>query len=330
MILHTQEKPAGNYCGNMTAFPRISMSLATHTGKLTLLTLFSHGEFPSPSVLNDRAQAEPKVLEQLQIPSAISSIIRGFTTSKANSFENMLEPLFKLLRLSADIACRMAKPEVFQRLLERLRHPKAIVRLNLLRILRTICDVHPQRQGLIAQYDLFDAVEQLAENDKAVLVKEMAKEIMSQGWMERSVSSTGSESRSDSLGSSFSEAWVKTGHNSSDGIGELEIPKRRVDEFVLPTRATESREPAKDKRKSLYEMTSSFARMSLGGSNPKEKPSGKEEVKDLRVAQIRERPSHTRTNSAGVVMEEITLKPLRVPKRSSMFVQRGASQTVRR
>ena len=42
---------------------------------------------------------------------------------------------------------------------------------NLLRILRTICDVHPQRQGLIAQYALFDAVEKLVENDKAVLVK---------------------------------------------------------------------------------------------------------------------------------------------------------------
>ena len=243
----------------------------------------------------------------------------------------MLEPLFKLLRLSADLACRMAKPEVFQRLLERLRHPKAIVRLNLLRILRTICDVHPQRQGLIAQYDLFDAVEQLAENDKAVLVKELAKEIMSQGWMERSVSSTGSESRSDSVGSTFSEAWVKTGHNSSDGIGELEIPKRRVDEFAPPPppRISDSREPTKDKRKSSYDMTSSFAKMSLNSSS-REKPVSREDIKDHRIAQIRERPSHTRTNSAGVVMEEITLKPLRVPKRSSMFVQRGVSQTVRR
>ena len=279
---------------------------------------------------NGRAQAEPKVLEQLQIPSAISCIIRGFTTSKANSFENMLEPLFKLLRLSADLACRMAKPEVFQRLLERLRHPKAIVRLNLLRILRTICDVHPQRQGLIAQYDLFDAVEQLAENDKAVLVKELAKEIMSQGWMERSVSSTGSESRSDSVGSTFSEAWAKTGHTSSDGIGELEIPKRRVNEFAPPPRTSYSRELTKEKRKSSSDsITSSFSRMSLN-SNTREKPVAREELKDHRVAQIKERPGHNRTNSAGAVMEEITLKPLRVPKRSSMFVQRGVSQTVRR
>ena len=155
----------------------------------------------------------------------------------------------------------MAKPEVFQRLLERLRHPKAIVRLNLLRILRTICDVHPQRQGLIAQYDLFDAVEKLAENDKAVLVKELAKEIMSQGWMERSVSSsTGSESRSDSLGSNFSEAWIRNGgHTSSDGAGELEIPKRKGS-------------AAKELTKSSYDdVTSSFDQMSLQSRDHKPK-----------------------------------------------------------
>jgi hypothetical protein len=212
----------------------------------------------------------------------------------------------------------MAKPEVFQRLLERLRHPKAIVRLNLLRILRTICDVHPQRQGLIAQYDLFDAVEKLAENDKAVLVKELAKEIMSQGWMERSVSSsTGSESRSDSLGSNFSEAWIRNGsQTSSDGVGDLEIPKRKGKE---PTKSLYD--------KSLYDnVTSSFERMSLQSRDHKPK---EEIIRERRITQIQERPTHARTNSAGVTVEEITLKPLRVPKRST-FLQRGVSQTVRR
>jgi hypothetical protein len=251
----------------------------------------------------------------------VTSITRAFTSSKANSFENLLEPLFKLLRLNADLACLMAKPEVFQRLLERLRHPKAIVRLNLLRILRTICDVHPQRQGLIAQYGLFDAVEQLAEGDKAVLVKELAKEILSQGWMERSVS-TGSESRSDSVGSDSSGAW---GKNSRDAVDDLEIPKRRgFEDLAPPLRILDTREPSKEKRKSSYDMTSSFERMSL---NSREKPTG--EVRGGRIAQIQERPSHTRTNSAGITVEEITLKPLRVPKRTSLFSQRGVSQTVR-
>jgi hypothetical protein len=270
---------------------------------------------------NFRAQADPKVFEQLQLQSAVNSITRAFTTSKANSFENLLEPLFKLLRLSADLACLMAKPEVFQRLLERLRHPKAIVRLNLLRILRTICDVHPQRQGLIAQYGLFDAVEALAEGDKAVLVKELAKEILSQGWMERSVSSTGSESHSDSVGSESSGAWVKNSRVSKD-VGDLEIPKRRgFEEFSPPLWTPDTREPSKGQ---WSDITSSFERMSLDNGDKH-----KEEIRGGRIAQIQERPSHTRTNSAGITVEEITLKPLRVPKRTSLYVQRGVSQTVR-
>jgi len=287
------------------------------------LTQSSHGYLLSYHS-NDRAQTDSKLFDQLRVPSAVSSITRAFTTSKAHAFENLLEPLFKLLRLSADLACLMAKPEVFQRLLERLRHPKAIVRLNLLRILRTICDVHPQRQGLIAQYDLFDAVEKLAESDKAVLVKELAKEIMSQGWMERSVSSsTGSESRSDSLSDSLgSNCSRANGHISSDGIGDLEIPTR----FEAPIqKGWDTRESNNEKRKSLYDLTSSFDRMSL-----QERPiRPREGIREKRITQIQERPTHARTNSAGVTVEEITLKPLRVPKRST-FLQRGVSQTIRR
>jgi len=208
---------------------------------------------------------------------------------------------------------------------ERLRHPKAIVRLNLLRILRTICDVHPQRQGLIAQYDLFDAVESLAENDKAVLVKELAKEIMSQGWMERSISSTGSsESGSISAGSSFSEAWAhRNGDISSDGLGDSEVPLKTA--FDPPVRTRGVREPIKAKRNSSYDLTSPFDRTS---SNSKDTKRG-EAVRGRRIAQILERPTHARTSSAGVTVEEITLKPLRVTKRTSVL-QRGVSQTVRK
>ena len=268
-------------------------------------------------------QVETKVFEQLRQLSAVSSIVRAFTSANANSFENLLEPLFKLLRLNADLACLMAKPEVFQRLLERLRHPKAIVRLNLLRILRTICDAHPQRQGLIAQYDLLDAVEQLAENDKAVLVKELAKEILSQGWMERSVSSTGSESRSDSLGSSFSEAWIRSGHVSSDGTGEVGISKGKAcDEPPLPMQTErDPHEPVKEKRVLSNDSSLSFEKMLLH-----DRELTREEIRERRIAQV-QRPVHSRTNSAGVTVEEITLKPLRIPKRSLM---REVSQSIRR
>ena len=301
------------------------MFLVIRIGRLMPWMPFLHG-LPSINYADNRAQADAKIFEQLQLPSAVSSIAKAFTISKANSFENLLEPLFKLLRLNSSLACLMAKPEVFQRLLERLRHPKAIVRLNLLRILRTICDVHPQRQGLIARYDVLDAVEQLAENDKAVLVKELAKEILSQGWMERSVSSTGSDSRSDSVGSVFSEAWKGNGHSSSDGVGDLEIPSRGSHHDVTTLHnVPEPTESSKDKRKSSYDLPSAFERMSL---NSGDRMTSREEIKQRRLTQLHGPPSHSRTNSAGVTVEEITLKPLRVPKRSNL--QREVSQTIRR
>jgi len=334
VTLRTQGRLVEDYCGNMKALRPISAFSAIHIGKSMHSMQFSHGQIHiSLTLLICRAQAEAKVFEELRTPSAVSGIVKAFNTSKANSFENLLEPLFKLLRLSADLACLVAKPEVFQRILERLRHPKAIVRLNLLRILRTICDVHPQRQGLIAQYGLVEQVEKLAEGDKAVLVRELAKEIVSQGWMERSVSSTGSESRSDSVGSSFSEAWIRSGHVSSDGIGELDVPKRKGYEELSPpstnAKIEHFRDPKKEKRNSSFEMvTTRFEKMSL--KDDEKTVSSKDRVKERRITEIQERPSHARTNSAGVAVEEITLKPLRVPKRSSMFVQRGVSQTIKK
>jgi len=310
---------------------RVSVNVSHHSRRSILASQRSRRNscmvLPPPSQveLTIRAQADSKIFDHLRVPSALASITKAFTTSKAHAFENLLEPLFKLLRLNTDLACLMAKPEVFQRLLERLRHPKAIVRLNLLRILRTICDVHPERQGLIAQYDLFDAVESLAENDKAVLVKELAKEIMSQGWMERSISSTGSsESGSVSAGSSFSEAWAhRNGDISSDGLGDSEAPLETA--FDPPVQTRGVREPIKANRNSSYDLSSPFARTSLNSKDTKRA----EAARGRRIAQILERPTHARTSSAGVTVEEITLKPLRVTKRTSVL-QRGVSQTLRK
>jgi hypothetical protein len=160
-----------------------------------------------------------------------------------------------------------------------------------------------------------------------VLVKELAKEIMSQGWMERSVSSTGSSgSRSDSGGSSFSDAWAyRNGHISSDGIGDLEIPLKTT--FDPPVQTRDAREPIKGKRNS-YNLSSSFDRMSLNSREGKV-GSREEIVRGRRITQILERPTHARTSSAGVAVEEITLKPLRVAKRTSLL-QKGVSQTVRK
>jgi len=51
------------------------------------------------------------------------------------------------------------------------------VKLNLLRILRAVCDVHPNRALLVERYGIHETVTALRRKDGAVLVRELAREI---------------------------------------------------------------------------------------------------------------------------------------------------------
>ncbi|KAI9752606.1 MAG: Cytochrome b-c1 complex subunit 7 [Chaenotheca gracillima] len=119
-----------------------------------------------------------KVEEHLLAGGFTDAVVKCFTTSKANAFENLLEPLQKLLRLSPTVAQALGRPDLFSRILQKLHHNKAVIRLNLLRIVRSICDSNHEKGLLIRKHGLFEAIEKLAENDSAVLVRNMASELM--------------------------------------------------------------------------------------------------------------------------------------------------------
>ena len=119
-----------------------------------------------------------KVEEHLLQGSFTASIVKCFTTAKANAFENLLEPLQKLLRLSPPTALSLAHPDLFYRILQKLQSSKAVVRLNLLRIVRSICDASEEQGALIKHYGLEDSIQRLAEGDGAVLVRNMAGELL--------------------------------------------------------------------------------------------------------------------------------------------------------
>ncbi|KAJ5281472.1 Cytokinesis protein sepH [Penicillium angulare] len=109
--------------------------------------------------------------------SFTDAIVRCLALSKANAFENILEPLQKLLRLSPPVASTFAHPDLFMRLGQKLHHNKAAVRLNILRIISSICDSSEQQDGLLATYGLLDAIREL-ENDPAILVRDMAGKLI--------------------------------------------------------------------------------------------------------------------------------------------------------
>jgi hypothetical protein len=90
----------------------------------------------------------------------------------------MLEPLQKLVRLSPPIAASLAVPEIFNRTEQKLGHKDAVTRLNFLRILRTICDAKDEGCWLIRAFGCYERISWLMEHDSAVLVRQMAEELV--------------------------------------------------------------------------------------------------------------------------------------------------------
>ncbi|KAJ5907875.1 Cytokinesis protein sepH [Penicillium taxi] len=126
----------------------------------------------------ETARVEEHLLEnRLEKTSFTDAIVRCLTLSGANAFENLLEPLQKLLRLSPPLASTLARPDLFLRLGQKLHQNKAAVRLNLLRIISSICDSSEEQGGLLATYGLLDAIREL-ENDPAILVRDMAGKLV--------------------------------------------------------------------------------------------------------------------------------------------------------
>lgn len=146
--------------------------------------------------LTSRLQEETAKVEEHLLDGAFTSgIIKCFTTAKANAFENLLEPLQKLLRLSPPIALSLAHPDFFYRILQKFQSTKAVVRLNLLRIVRSICDASEEQGALIRSYGLEDTIQRLAEHDGAVLVRNMASDLIKSGESSERQGMSGSRRR---------------------------------------------------------------------------------------------------------------------------------------
>ncbi|KAH9906978.1 cell division control protein [Xylariomycetidae sp. FL2044] len=126
-----------------------------------------------------------KVESHLYNGKFTDAIISCFNTQKLNAFDpNLLEPLLKLLRLSPSLAASLAKSEMYSGIAMKLSHKKAVVRLNLLRLVRNILESReddsfrsPSNRQLRS---LLDAIRALAEKDTAVLVRNLASDLVMQ------------------------------------------------------------------------------------------------------------------------------------------------------
>lgn len=86
----------------------------------------------------------------------------------------------QILRASVGLTMRLSfQNDFFQRIIDRLlKSTQAVARLNLLRLTKTVFDSLGSRQARFTRIPgLWDTVSKLAEEDAAVLVKELAREL---------------------------------------------------------------------------------------------------------------------------------------------------------
>ncbi|PWN37543.1 Pkinase-domain-containing protein, partial [Meira miltonrushii] len=135
-----------------------------------------------------------RIEEYLLRPTSVQALLFVFVSSKLRPLENLLETFLKIFRLSNSITLALGKQPLFlKRLTDRLQNStKAIVRLNLLRISKAICDSHPDVQLLMRDFGLVQMIETLSHSD-SILVKELAREILSQLHVQRAVRRAASE-----------------------------------------------------------------------------------------------------------------------------------------
>ncbi|KAH9043487.1 hypothetical protein EDB83DRAFT_1584519 [Lactarius deliciosus] len=101
----------------------------------------------------------------------LDALLKRFISTKAGSFENLLDPFLKICRHSTPIAIGIAKAQFFLRVSEKLSNSKAVVKLNLLCILRAVCE-HQNRALLVERYGIHEAIAAPLRKDCDVLVRE--------------------------------------------------------------------------------------------------------------------------------------------------------------
>lgn len=130
------------------------------------------------AILNWMQDETARVEDILLQHHSTDSLAKCFVQSSGVSFESILDPFLKILRMSTPLTSAISTTPCLRRLADALERPaKAVTKLNLLRITRAVCESHPDRQTLVSRFSLASIVDKLAKQDDAVLVRELAKEI---------------------------------------------------------------------------------------------------------------------------------------------------------
>ncbi|WOK96579.1 MAP3K epsilon protein kinase 1 [Canna indica] len=132
---------------------------------------------------NDQRKVEQALLKK----EAIQKLVKYFQNCPEQYFVHILEPFLKIITKSSRINTAMAINGLTTLLVARLDHQDAIVRLNLLKLIKAVYEHHPRPKQLIVENDLPQKLQNLIEERRdgmrsggggQVLVKQMATALL--------------------------------------------------------------------------------------------------------------------------------------------------------
>ncbi|XP_009124750.1 MAP3K epsilon protein kinase 1 isoform X2 [Brassica rapa] len=126
-----------------------------------------------------------KVEQALLKKDAVQKLVRFFKSCPERHFVHILEPFLKIITKSYRINKTLAVNGLTSLLVSRLDHQDAIVRLNLLKLIKAVYEHHPKPKQLIVENNLPQKLQNLIGERRAgqssggqVLVKQMATSLL--------------------------------------------------------------------------------------------------------------------------------------------------------
>eukprot|EP00164_Ancoracysta_twista_P003180 GFYU01004243.1.p1 GENE.GFYU01004243.1~~GFYU01004243.1.p1 ORF type:complete len:1033 (+),score=320.77 GFYU01004243.1:301-3399(+) len=123
---------------------------------------------------------QKNVQEILGRPGNVKILIECFKDATQQAFVNNLEPFQRILNYawSVNIALGSKQYKFTPLLIERMQHPNAGARYNLVKMLHLLYEFHPQPKQFIAENKLIQFIKKQATNDSSVMVREMCNQLL--------------------------------------------------------------------------------------------------------------------------------------------------------
>lgn len=128
-------------------------------------------------LVHDTSRMEDVLLQ----PDNLVQLMSCFRSAQNAELENFLEPMLEIMTRSVRLNQSLGRSSLFvMELLNRLQLvPKAIVRKNLLKMLKNLFDAHANQTQFIIEFNLHPVIHALAQDaNSMILVKEIASQLL--------------------------------------------------------------------------------------------------------------------------------------------------------